>query len=175
MKKKNNYFYASAVLTMILATLEIVGAVLLVSIFFASKENIIENVADPNRYEFIKGSVITGTIISLIFGILTIIEACFFFNFAKYDKQKLEERTALVIIMIILQVIFGGLIACAISVAGIIVGKEEGMAEINNASLIDQCEYDLKKVKKLHDEELIDEEEYQRLRNEILNKFKKQD
>ena len=171
MQRKNNYFYASGILTIIAACIEVLGAILLISIFFSLKSNIIENLSDPNRIEFIQGAVITTTVVSLVMGILTTVAGCFFFSFSKYTKEQVENRTAFIVIMIILQIIFGGLIACALSVAGIIVGREDEMAKIKYENLEEnKVENNLRKIKDLYEENLIDEDEYKKLKNEILNK-----
>ena len=71
--------------------------------------------------------------------------------------------------MIVLQLLFGGLIACAVSVAGIIAGREGEMARINYDKVEElTVEGRLKKVKQLYDDGLIDEAEYKKLKMEIL-------
>ena len=68
-----------------------------------------------------------------------------------------------------MQLLFGGLIACAVSVAGIIAGREGEMARINYDKVEElTVEGRLKKVKQLYDEGLIDEAEYKKLKMEIL-------
>ena len=78
--------------------------------------------------------------------------------------------------MIILQIVFGGLVACAISVAGKIAGREGEMAQINyDKAYQDSFEERLKQLKNLYDEKLIDEEEYKNLRSQILSEMHQQD
>lgn len=174
MEKRNNYFYASAILTVILACLEIIGAVIALSVFFSSKQSIVENLTDPSRIDWIQAAIVTSSIVSLVIGALTVIVGCFFFSFAKYNQKQINDRTAFIIIMIILQVIFGGLIACAISVAGIIEGKEGEMAKIHYDKIDSAVSYEqrLLDAKKLYEEKLIDYEEYKQLRQEILEELK---
>lgn len=173
MEKRNNYFYASAILTIVLACFEIIGAIIALSVFFSSKQNIIENLADPSKIDWIQAAIVTSSIISFILGALTVIVGLFFFSFAKYNQKQVNDRTAFIIIMIILQVIFGGLIACAISVAGIIEGKEGEMAKINYESInkTESYEQKLMQVKRLYEDKLIDYEEYKQLRKNILDEI----
>ena len=176
MAKRNNYFYASAILTVVLASIEILAAVLAISIFYSTKESIIAGLSDPDRIDFIQGAVVTTTVISLVMGALSIVVGCFFFSFAKYTQQQVNDRTAFIVIMVILQIIFGGLIACAISVAGLISGREGEMAKINyDKAYQTSVEERLKKLKGLYDENLVDEEEYQKLRKQILDEFGHED
>lgn len=176
MERKNNYFYASAILTIVLASIEILAAILAISIFYSMKESIIANLNDPTRIDFIQGAIVTSTVISICVGVLTIVVGCFFFSFAKYNQQQVHERTAFIVIMIILQIIFGGLIACAISVAGIISGREGTMAQIDYDKVYqNSLEERLKEIKKLYDEKLIDESEYKNLRSQILKSMNEED
>lgn len=176
MEKRNNYFYASAILTIILASIEILAAIIAISIFYSMKESVIAGLNDPTRIDFIQGAIVTATVISMVIGVLTIVVGCFFFSFSKYNQQQINDRTAFIVIMIILQIVFGGLIACAISVAGIISGREGEMAKINyDKAYQDSVEERLKKLKNLYDEKLIDEEEYKKLRNQILDEIGQQD
>lgn len=176
MEKRNNYFYASAILTIVLASIEILAAIIAISIFYSMKESIIAGLNDPTRIDFIQGAIVTTTVISMVVGVLTIVVGCFFFSFAKYTQQQVNDRTAFIVIMIILQIVFGGLVACAISVAGIIAGREGEMAQINyDKAYQDSFEERLKKLKNLYDEKLIDEEEYKNLRSQILSEMHQQD
>lgn len=163
-EKRNNYFYTSAILGIILACIEILCGIIAISIFFSMKETI-----DPTRVDFVQGLVVTATIILIVFGILSIIVNCFFFKFAGYSQEKINNQTAFIVLMIVLQLLFGGLIACAVSVAGIIAGREGEMARINYDKVEElTVEGRLKKVKQLYDDGLIDEAEYKKLKMEIL-------
>ncbi len=169
MEKRNNYFYASAILTILMACIEILLSIIGISLFFSMKESIIAGLNDPNNIDFIQSSIVTLTIISMITGFLTVVVGCFFFSFSKYDQEKVKNRTAFIVIMIILQIIFGGLIACAISVAGIISGQEGEMAKIDYEKVSDNSmKSKLLELKNLHENNLIDDEEYKRLRDDVL-------
>lgn len=163
-EKRNNYFYTSAILGIVLACIEILCGIIAISIFFSMKE-----VVDPTRVDFVQGFVVATTISLLVIGVLTIVVNCFFFKFASYSQEKINDQTAFIVLMIVLQVLFGGLIACAVSVAGIIAGREGEMAKINyNKVETVSVEGRLKKVKQLYDEGLIDENEYKKMKTEIL-------
>lgn len=163
-EKRNNYFYTSAILGIILACIEILCGIIAISIFFSMKEAV-----DPTRVDFVQGFVVATTISLLVIGVLTIVVNCFFFKFASYSQEKINDQTAFIVLMIVLQVLFGGLIACAVSVAGIIAGREGEMAKINYDKVeIISVEGRLKKVKQLYDEGLIDENEYKKMKSEIL-------
>ena len=163
-EKRNNYFYTSAILGIVLACIEILCGIIAISIFFSMKE-----VVDPTRVDFVQGFVVATTISLLVIGVLTIVVNCFFFKFASYSQEKINDQTAFIVLMIVLQVLFGGLIACAVSVAGIIAGREGEMAKINYDKVETvSVEGRLKKVKQLYDEGLIDENEYKKMKTEIL-------
>ena len=57
-EKRNNYFYTSAILGIILACIEILCGIIAISIFFSMKETV-----DPTRVDFVQGLVVTATII----------------------------------------------------------------------------------------------------------------
>lgn len=163
-EKRNNYFYTSAILGIVLACIEILCGIIAISIFFSMKETI-----DASRVDFAQGMVVTATVILIVLGIISIGVSCFFFKFAGYSQEKINNQTAFIVLMIVLQLLFGGLIACAVSVAGIIAGREGDMATIEYDKIDElTLESRLKKIKKLYDDGLIDDEEYKKLKREIL-------
>ena len=91
-EKRNNYFYTSAILGIILACIEILCGIIAISIFFSMKETV-----DPTRVDFVQGFVVATTISLLVIGVLTIVVNCFFFKFAGYSQEKINNQTISII------------------------------------------------------------------------------
>ncbi len=175
-KKKNIWFYISGIVSAVMAGITYFGTVLaiLLAVVVYSTGGINDILGQlPEDVEISVAFITFVTIILIcVFAVVAIVNTicakkCF--DFAKLDKDELLNEKSKLITVIILQFIMGSVITGVLSLVGFLSVTETLTApRVNSDSSVEQK---LINAKNLFESGTITEEEYKKLREDILNKF----
>lgn len=162
---QNKWFLASGYLSIIF------GAICFVCFVFVGIEGL-KQLQMQSSYDFDEKRIkfILACVILPIVGFLGIFTGVKIKSFADYDSEKLAENLTSLIFYAILQFLFGGVLTAILTVVGYFVGIGQDYGAIYYSRLEDfpDRQSRLAEAKKMYEQGLIDEEEYQKLKEHIL-------
>lgn len=168
---KNNWFTWSGILSILFGVACIVIMIVIGIVFVSSSESLKE-LASQQKYDYDaeKTKVIVCCIIIPIIGIIGILVGLKIKSYSNYSKEELIEHLGSIIGFSILQFLFGGVIFTILTLVGYFVGigSDYGVIYYNRIDNASQKHRKLMDAKMLYQNELIDYEEYARLKNNIL-------
>ena len=174
---KNNWFVWSGGLSIAFGIACIV-AMLIVGIVFVFSTERLQGMSGIGNYDYDaeKNKILICSIVLPIIGIISIIVGAKIFTYSRYTKEALIDNLGKIIFVTVLQFIFGGVITVALTLVGYFVGigSDYGVIFYNR---IDKSEQRQKLVdaKILYEKNLIDYDEYMRLKRTILDDLSDKD
>lgn len=166
---QNKWFIVSGALSIVFGILCVI-VMSVVGIVFATSTQYIDELASGEDYQAQKNKILICCIIFPIIGIISILVGIKILSFSKYSKEKLIEKVGEIIGFSFLQFIFSALIIVIFTIIGYFtgVGSDYGAIYYNR---IDRGETSkrLSDARILYENQLIDEKEYRRIKEEILN------
>ena len=168
----NKWFTWSGVLSILFGVACIV-IMIIVGIVFVSSSEYLKELASQQKYDYDaeKTKVIICCIVIPIIGIIGVLVGFKIKSYANYSKEDLIEHLVSIICFSILQFFFCGMIFVVLTLIGYFVGigSDYGVIYYNRIDNASQKQRKLMDAKILHQNELIDYEEYTRLKHNILH------
>lgn len=170
-EKTNKWFTVSGILSIVFGIVCIVAMIVVGIVFLSSidylKELALNGEAD---YEKKKSQITVACIVIPILGILSILVGIRICKYAKYTKSELSAVAVKIIFLAIAQFFIGGIIFCFLTIIGYFMGvsTDYGAIFYNRIDKGDLTEKQLHNAKLYHQNELINDEEYQDLKRDIL-------
>ena len=169
---KNKWFTWSGALSILFSIACVLGAIA-VGVNFALSSDYLRELASQSQfnYDAEKTKTIIICIVLSVIGIIGLIVGLKIKSYSHYSKEELIENVFSIIVFSILQVIFGGVIFVILTLVGYFVGigSDYGVIYYNRIDNSSQKQKQLMDAKVLYQNELIDYEEYTRLKNKILH------
>jgi len=169
--KNNKWFTASGILSVAFGIICIV-TMIVVGIVFASTIDQLKELAVSGQLDFEKRKmeiIVCCIVIPLagIFSILTGLQIC---KFAKMKKEEISSKSIKIFLFAAVQFFIGGVIFSALTIVGYFVGisSDYGVIFYNRIDKGDSIEKQLHNAKLYHQNNLINDEEYENLKQEIL-------
>ncbi len=169
---KNKWFSWSGALSITFGVACIVIMIIIGSIFVMSSERFLSWIGKESAdYESEKVKIITCCIVVPIIGLIAIGVGMKIKSYERYTKEKLIENLFSIFLFAILQFIFGGLIFVVLTIVGYFtgVGSDYGVIFYNRIDRGPQKDKELADAKTLYQNDLINYEEYTRLKTSILH------
>ena len=169
---KNKWFIWSGVFSILISIACVIGAIA-VGVSFAISSDYLRQLASQNQfnYDAEKTKTIIICVVLAILGIIGLYVGLKIKSYSHYSKEELIENVFSIIVFSILQVIFGGVIFVILTLIGYFVGigSDYGVIYYNRIDNSSQKQKQLMDAKVLYQNELIDYEEYTKLKSKILH------
>ena len=169
---KNKWFIWSGVFSILLSIACVIGAIA-VGVNFALSSDYLRQLASQNQFnsDAEKTKTIIICVVLAIIGIIELFVGLKIKSYSHYSKEELIENVFSIIVFSILQVIFGGVIFVILTLIGYFVGigSDYGVIYYNRIDNSSQKQKQLMDAKVLYQNELIDYEEYTKLKSKILH------
>ena len=164
---KNKWFLWAGTLSIIFG----INAVLImavITIIFVVRSDLL--VGSQSDYNFVRNQIIISSIVITIVGIIAILVGAKVKSYSKYTKEKLIDHIVSFSFVCVLQFIFGGIFPVILTVVGYFVGigTDYGAIYYNRIDNPSTQYRKLADAKKLFENGVIDEQEYQALKQYIL-------
>lgn len=171
-KNKNNWFTWSGILSIIFGVVCII-TMLIVGIVFLTSIDHLKELAVNGQLDFDKKKiqVIISCVIVPVVGVLSILIGAQICSFAKLKRKELPANAIKVMTFAVLQFFFGGLIFSFITIVAYFMGiaSDYGAIYYSRIDRGDITEKQLTDAKIYHQNKLINDKEYENLKQEILN------
>lgn len=163
-KTTNKWFTASGILSILFGITCIFVMLIIIFKFIANKGSNVD-------YDAEKKKIIISGVVVFVVGILSILIGCKIKSFSKYIKDDYVKNLGTIILFIILQLLFGGFILAIFTIVGYFagIGLDYGAIYYNRIEESSSKSKRIEELKQMYREDLIDFEEYQRLKDEILD------
>lgn len=171
--QKNHWFTCSASFFILIGIIAVVTMVVVGLIFISSSDALKELAVNGDYdYEAKKTKVIICCILIPIIGIFSILIGLKINSFANLSKDELSKKVGKVMLFSFLQFIFGGTIFAFLTIIGYFmgIGSDYGAIYYNRIEGYNSNskEKQLHDAKIYHQNQLIDDEEYKNLKENIL-------
>lgn len=167
---KNRWFLWSGYWSIVFGVLAILSMAI-VAIIFVVRDDLIMSPQD--NYEDVRNKIIISGVIVPIIGIISIIVGAKIKSYSKYSKDKLIDHIISFSFMCAMQFIFGGIFPVFLTVVGYFVGigTDYGAIYYNRIDNPSTQYRRLADAKRLYEEGVIDEQEFQALKQYILREI----
>ena len=171
-KNKNNYFTISGILSIVFGVICIVTMIIVGIVFISTVDHLKELAANGQlNFDKKKSQVIICCIIIPIIGIFSILIGTKICKFAKLKRKELPAHAIKVMTFAVLQFFFGGLVFSFLTIIAYFMGiaSDYGAIYYSRIDKGDITEKQLKNAKLYYQNDLINDKEYENLKQDILN------